>query len=110
MTKRRRDYIYEAEDADFRAGSIGAVVKRLRLDLSMTQKELAERGKFDKGQIAQIEQGWHRPSLVILIRLAGALECTPNDLLQWGEEVNLEDYRHTRAQKKRLDSAAKLMT
>lgn len=53
----------------------------LRVDASMTQKELAERAGFTQSQIASWERGAYLPSVRSIVRLAGALGVPASDVL-----------------------------
>lgn len=57
-------------------------VVRRRKELGLTQADVAERLDIARPVYTQIESGRHCPSLIILERVAIALETTPPDLLQ----------------------------
>lgn len=62
---------------------IGKNVKRIRKDvLGFSQEELAERYGCDHSYIAQIELGLKVPGTKTRKKLAAALKCEPNDLLE----------------------------
>lgn len=61
--------------------SIGTNIKEKRLELGMTQKELAERVSVDQSMICQIERGTKAPSLPLGIEIAAALKCRIEDLV-----------------------------
>lgn len=56
---------------------VGRNVKRLRLELGLTQEQLAERSGFDQRYISQLEGGRRNPTVVSLFELAQALGSTP---------------------------------
>ena len=51
--------------------------------LDISQEELAERSGVNQKSISQYESELCMPSLANAVKLAGALGCTPNDLLGW---------------------------
>jgi len=53
---------------------------RRRADL--TQSELAEKVGTSPAYISQLETGYRRASMPMLVRLAAVLGCNPADLLQ----------------------------
>ena len=61
----RRDYIIYME--------IGAKIKRLRLQLNLSQAELADRCELTKGYISQLENDVTSPSIATLIDILSAL-------------------------------------
>jgi transcriptional regulator with XRE-family HTH domain len=58
-----------------------ANLKKLREVARLPQEELAVRAGIHRTQISLIEGGHRMPRLDTLIKLAGALGVTPNDLL-----------------------------
>jgi transcriptional regulator with XRE-family HTH domain len=54
----------------------GAHLRVLRTARGLTQKELADRCESNVPFISNLERGVKIPSLSMLIRLAGALECS----------------------------------
>ena len=61
----RRDYIIYME--------IGAKIKRLRLQLNLSQAELADRCELTKGYISQLENDVTSPSIATLMDILSAL-------------------------------------
>ena len=59
--------------------SIGANIKARRLQLQMTQKELAEKVMVDQSMICQIERGTKVPSLPLSLEIADVLSCDVKD-------------------------------
>lgn len=64
--------------------AIGQRVKRLRTGRNLTQTQLGARAGREQGTISRIESG-DFPSLTValLLDLAYALECEPQDLCEW---------------------------
>ncbi len=59
------------------------MLRTLRGDRDMTQRDLAKRAKVTPGYVAQLEMGVRRnPSLAILVRLAKALGVPVTKLLE----------------------------
>jgi transcriptional regulator with XRE-family HTH domain len=59
-----------------------ANLRRLRILSRLSQEQLAARTSLHRTAIGLMENGERLPRIDTLIRLAGALEVTPNDLLQ----------------------------
>ena len=61
---------------------LGAVVRRLRRELDLTQAQLARRSGLDQGHISQIESGKRaNPTTAVVKRLARALGVSAAELL-----------------------------
>ena len=58
---------------------IGEKIKRLRLQLGLTQEELANRCELSKGFISQLERDLTSPSIATLIDILQCLGTTPRD-------------------------------
>lgn len=54
---------------------IGELIKRVRIQLGMSQEILARRSKVPQPTVSRIEKGLKDPSLSILTKLATALSC-----------------------------------
>lgn len=59
----------------------GERLKERRLAKGLSQPKLSHIIEMNVGWISRIEQGKANPSLVIIIKLARALECQPGELL-----------------------------
>ena len=59
--------------------SIGANIKARRLQLQMTQKELAEKVMVDQSMICQIERGTKVPTLPLSLDIEDVLSFDVND-------------------------------
>lgn len=65
---------------DIRA-RIGWNVRRLRAAREITQEDFATDSGFDRGYISGVERGVRNPSVLVLERIAAALEVDTAELL-----------------------------
>lgn len=65
---------------DWRA-VVGENVRRLRLERGLTQEQLAFEAEIDLTYLGGIERGKRNPSLLVTVRIAGALGVSPEVLL-----------------------------
>jgi len=63
------------------AAEFGARVRARRLELGLTQMRLAELSGLDLSFVSDSERGLRNVSLVIIVKLAKALEVDPADLV-----------------------------
>jgi transcriptional regulator with XRE-family HTH domain len=63
------------------ADRFAANLRRLRLAAGLSQEELAFRSAIHRTQISLLETGRRLPRFETLVKLAGAVGATPNDLL-----------------------------
>ena len=61
--------------------AFGAVIRRRRLALGIAQEQLALLSSTDRSFVGKGERGENQPSLVLILRLAKALECSGADLV-----------------------------
>ena len=67
--------------------NVGDRIKQRRMELHMTQQELAERlGYRDKSSIAKIEAGVNSLTMPMVEKFADTLDCTGPYLMGWTEE------------------------
>ena len=66
---------------DWRA-VVGRNVRRLRESRGMTQEQLAFEARIDLTYVGGIERGRRNPSLMVMVRLAEALEAELKELLE----------------------------
>lgn len=65
---------------------LGECIKRRRLDKGMTQQQLSEATGYCLSTVSQVESGKSYPSAELLLRLAAALDCSVNKLVEgWSE-------------------------
>lgn len=60
----------------------GANVRARRENLGLSQAELADIASLDRTYIGGVERGERNISLVNIVKIAKALECTPADLMK----------------------------
>ena len=58
----------------------GAKVRSIRLDRGITQEALAGSAEIDLTYLGGIERGRRNPSLLVIVRIASALEVAPAEL------------------------------
>lgn len=84
---------------------IGTRIKRRRGYLLMTQESLAKLTGFSKAHISNVENAHNIPSLAIIIKIAQAMDTTPDEFLLGLRREKDSDYLDTVAQRMRLCSA-----
>lgn len=62
--------------------SFGLAVRRRRVDLGLSQEELADKSGLHRTYISLIERGLRSASIETIIKLAKALRTTGSQLLQ----------------------------
>ncbi|MDH5666199.1 MAG: helix-turn-helix transcriptional regulator, partial [Nitrosopumilus sp.] len=70
-------------------GEIGANIKTLRLAKGLQQKEVASMTGVSVSQYGRIENGLTKSSIVVLLRMAEALEVSL-DMLIYGEKTEID--------------------
>ena len=65
---------------DWRA-IVGENVRRLRHARGLTQEQLAFEAKIDLTYVGGIERGRRNPSLLVMARIASALDTEPGNLM-----------------------------
>jgi transcriptional regulator with XRE-family HTH domain len=73
---------HSAQDVEAR---IGDRIRARRVELGLSQAELAERINMSFQQVQKYESGANRVASSILLRVAEALTCSPGDLLEIGK-------------------------
>lgn len=61
--------------------AFGAVVRSRRLEIGISQEELAGLVPLERSHMGKIERGEHSPSLTLMLKLARALNLRPGELL-----------------------------
>lgn len=62
---------------------VGSNVRALRIAKGLTQEQLAFEADLDLTYVGGIERGKRNPSLLVMVRLADALEALPDHLLTY---------------------------
>lgn len=61
--------------------AFGAAVRERRLEVGLSQEELAAGAAVERSHMGKIERGEHMPNFVLILRLARALGVTPGKLV-----------------------------
>ncbi|MEC4814707.1 MAG: helix-turn-helix transcriptional regulator [Scytonema sp. PMC 1069.18] len=74
--------------------ALGRLVKQHRVNVGISQEELALRAHLDRTYVSGVERGVRNPSLTALVSLASGLGITVSELLEGLEaEVNVQQHR-----------------
>ncbi|MDH2415810.1 helix-turn-helix transcriptional regulator [Nocardioides sp. CER19] len=68
-----------SENAILRA--FGERVRELRTERGWSQEQLMDRAQLDRSYVSQVENGQRNPSLLVIAKIASALNVEPADLL-----------------------------
>ena len=71
--------------------AFGQVVRERRLKLGLAQEELANLAQVERSHLGKIERGEHLPNLVMVLRIAHALNCKPGKLIDRTAEKLLQE-------------------
>ena len=69
------------------AQAFGAAVRALRTERGIAQETLANLADIERSHMGKIERGEHAPSLAIIFKIAGALECGTAMLMSETEKL-----------------------
>ena len=67
------------------AHAFGAAVRALRMERGIAQDSLAHQAGIERSHMGKIERGEHMPTLAIIFKIAGALECSTAVLMSEAE-------------------------
>ena len=67
------------------AHAFGAAVRALRMERGIAQESLAHQAGIERSHTGKIERGEHMPTLAIIFKIAGALECSTAVLMSEAE-------------------------
>jgi transcriptional regulator with XRE-family HTH domain len=67
------------------AHAFGAAVRALRMERGIAQESLAHQAGIEHSHMGKIERGEHMPTLAIIFKIAGALECSTAVLMSEAE-------------------------
>jgi transcriptional regulator with XRE-family HTH domain len=68
---------------------LGMVIRKLRMDKSISQENLALQADIDRTYISDIEKGKRNISIETLEKLAHTLEISPSELLKLVENYDV---------------------
>ena len=63
----------------------GVAVRALRMERGIAQESLAHQAGIERSHMGKIERGEHMPTLAIIFKIAGALECSTAVLMSEAE-------------------------
>lgn len=66
---------------DVRA-QFGLAMQRLRRERGLSQEDLSGLSEIDRAYVGRLERGKANPTLLMLVRIAGALDVTLSELLR----------------------------
>ena len=72
---------------------IGWNLRRLRGERELTQEDFATDSGFDRGYISGVERGVRNPSVVVVARIADALEVDVSELFDLDKACEFADKR-----------------
>ena len=61
---------------------LGRVITALRQSARLSQEELADRAGIHRTYVSQLERGLKSPTVVMLLRLARALDAAPSKIIR----------------------------
>jgi transcriptional regulator with XRE-family HTH domain len=65
--------------------ALGAAIRAARRERGVSQEELADRAKLDRSYMSSIERGQQNPGIVLILRVANALDMTATELFAEAE-------------------------
>lgn len=68
---------FDAEPAQ----AFGTAVRALRMERGIAQESLANLAGIERSHMGKVERGEHMPTLAIIFKIAGALDCSTAALL-----------------------------
>ncbi|RTT41005.1 XRE family transcriptional regulator [Pseudomonas aeruginosa] len=63
------------------AQAFGAAVRALRMERGTAQESLANLAGIERSHMGKVERGEHMPTLAIIFKIAGALDCSTAELM-----------------------------
>jgi transcriptional regulator with XRE-family HTH domain len=58
------------------AKAFGAAIRALRKERGIAQESLASLASIERSHVGKIERGEHLPTLALIFKIAGALDCS----------------------------------
>ena len=71
---------------------IGEKIRRLRMELQLTQEELADRTELTKGYISQVERDLASPSIATLVDILEALGTTLGEFFSMKKQMKKSSF------------------
>jgi len=68
------------------AQAFGMAVRALRTERGIAQEMLANLASIERSHLGKIERGEHMPTLAVIFKIAGALECSTAVLMTSTED------------------------
>lgn len=65
---------------------VGNNIRLLRLQLKISQEELASRAELHRTYVGGVERGERNPSILIIAKIAKALDVNPRELMSNGND------------------------
>ncbi|WP_397476246.1 helix-turn-helix domain-containing protein [Pusillimonas sp.] len=72
------------------AQAFGMAVRALRTERGIAQEMLANLAGIERSHLGKIERGEHMPTLAVIFKIAGALECSTAVLMTSTEDQLIE--------------------
>jgi transcriptional regulator with XRE-family HTH domain len=66
--------------------ALGAAIRKRRAEMGISQEELAHRAKLDRSYVGGVERGERNVAYVNILKLAGALDLSPPELMSRAEK------------------------
>lgn len=63
------------------ASAFGQVVREIRVEIGVSQDDLALRSNLERAHVGRIERGENQPTLWVILKLAEGLGVTPGSLM-----------------------------
>lgn len=61
---------------------IGARIQKIRKEVGLSQEDLALESDLDRTYISHVERGTRNPTVIVLFKIAKALNTTPSEILK----------------------------
>ncbi|EIU1669059.1 helix-turn-helix domain-containing protein [Pseudomonas aeruginosa] len=63
------------------AQAFGAAVRTLRMKRGIAQESLANLAGVERSHMGKVERGEHMPTLAVIVKIAGALDCSTAEVM-----------------------------
>ena len=65
--------------------ALGAAIRTARKERGVSQEELADRAQVDRSYMSSVERGQQNPGVILVLRVATALDMTATELFAEAE-------------------------